>query len=207
MRATIIAAGYDLAVAIKTSAHPVATDPSAERLSADESVHRLSTAEYERIVSTGAFGDMRIELLDGLLVDRSPQDPGHSWSVTQLMRLCGPRLELVRIQLPLDVADGWVPEPDIALAESDPRHHPKTALFIAEVAYSSHRVDTRKSFVYARAGIPAYWIVDIPGATVRVHTKPTADGYASIEAKTGDDVLDTGVEGVPSTTVAALLPG
>ena len=115
---------------------------------------------------------MRVELLDGLLVDMSPQDPEHAWIVGRLMRLCATRIELLRVQLPLDVAEGWVPEPDVALAESQRSHHPRTALFVAEVAYSSHRVDARKALVYARAGIPVYWIADLPARLVRVHRRP-----------------------------------
>lgn len=174
-------------------------------LTLEESVHRLSTGEYERIVATGALEGMRVELLDGLLVDMSPQDPEHAWTIQQLVKLCGSRLELLRIKLPLDVADGWVPEPDVALAESHPRHHPKGALLVVEVAFSSTRVDTAKAPVYARAGIPTYWLVDLPAGVVRVHTKPGADGYASVVAKSGGDVLDAGVEGVEAITVAALL--
>lgn len=180
-------------------------ETSAQGIAADESVHRLSTAEYERIVATGALEGVRVELLDGLLVDMRPQDPEHVWIVRQLQILLGPRLPLLRVQLPLDVADGWVPEPDIALAETERHHHPKSALFVAEVAFSSKRVDMRKAFVYAAAGIPTYWLVDLPASVVRVHTQPGPDGYASVVAKRGDDVLDAGVEGVEPTTVSALL--
>jgi Uma2 family endonuclease len=196
MLATIRAAGYDVPVAIDTSARP---------FGAEEHVHRLSSEEYERIVATGALEGMRVELLDGLLVDISPQDPQHAWIIQQLLKLCGGRLDLLRVQLPLDVAHGWMPEPDIALATSNPDHHPKTALLVAEVACSSQRVDTRKAPVYAHAGIPTYWLIDLPAGTVRVHCKPGPKGYASIVAKSGDDVLDAGIEGVEPISVTALL--
>ena len=180
-------------------------ETSAQGIAADESVHRLSTDEYSRIVSTGALEGMRVELLDGLLVDISPQNPEHAWIIQQLAKLCARHMDLLRVRLPLDVADGWVPEPDIALAESNPRQHPTSALLVAEVAYSSKRVDTRKAFVYAAAGIPVYWLVDLPASVVRVHTQPGPDGYGSVVAMSGGDVLDAGVEGVEPTTVAALL--
>jgi hypothetical protein len=145
----------------------------------DASVHRFTTDEYERIVGTGALAGMRVELLDGLLVDI-----GH----------------------PLAVGEGWVPEPDVALAEYEDRPvRPTTALFVAEVAVSSHARDARKALAYARAGIPVYWLVDVPAGIVRVHSQPGPDGYGSILAKRDDDVLDAGVEGVEPTTVSALL--
>ncbi len=43
--------------------------------------------------------------------------------------------------------------------------------------------------IYAQAGIPEYWIVDVTTMTVEVYTQPTAHGYASV-ARLGDgDVL------------------
>jgi Uma2 family endonuclease len=39
----------------------------------EASVHRLTTDEYERMVASGALEDVRVELLDGLLVDMRPQ--------------------------------------------------------------------------------------------------------------------------------------
>lgn len=189
-------------MAIDVAAEPTST---AHLFPADARIHRLSTSEYERMVGTGALEGLRVELLDGLLIDMSPQDPQHAWTILQLTQLCAERAALLRVQLPLDVADGWVPEPDVALAESNPRHHPKTALLVVEVAFSSKRVDTGKALVYAHAAVPTYWLVDLPARTVIVHTRPGPNGYASIEHRNGDDVLDAGVEGVPHTTVAALL--
>jgi Uma2 family endonuclease len=197
MPATIIAAGYDLRVATATSAHALPFDD----------LHRLSTDEYERIVATGALEGMRVELLDGLLVDMSPQGERHMRAIGKLVIRCAGRPELLRVQGPLPAGEGWMPEPDVALVEHgpDPDVRPTTALLVVEVAVTSQVRDTRKAPVYARAGIPIYWLIDLPAGIVRVHTKPGPTGYASIVAKTGDDVLDANVEGVPQTTVAALL--
>lgn len=174
---------------------------------ADEDVHRLSTEEYERIVKTGALEEMRVELLDGLLVDMSPPYEPHVRAIRNLMIRFAVRADLLRVQMPLAVGDGWVPEPDVALVEHgpDPEVRPTTALFVAEVAGSSHARDVRKALVYARAGIPVCWFVDLPAGVVRVHTDPGLDGYGSVVHKSGDDVLDARVEGIEPTTVAALL--
>lgn len=192
-------------MAIETSVQRPIID--AGHLPVDDTVHRLRTDEYDRIVASGAFDGMRVELLGGLLFDMSPQGADHERVIHRLMLLLGRQLDLLRVQMPLDVAEGWMPEPDIALADygapGDPR--PRTALFVAEVAVSSQQRDTRKALVYAHARIPVYWLVDLPAATVHVHTKPGPTGYASIVAMTGDDVLDAHVEGVAPTTVAALL--
>jgi Uma2 family endonuclease len=184
----------------------VATATSTHALSFDD-LHRLSTDQYERIVATGALEEMHVELLDGLLVDMSPQGERHRRAIGKLMILFGGRLELLRVQGPLPAGEGWMPEPDVALVEHgpDPDVRPTTALLVVEVAVSSQARDERKALVYARVGIPVYWLIDLPAGIVRVHTKPGPDGYASIVAKSGEDVLDAGVEGVEPTTVAALL--
>jgi Uma2 family endonuclease len=185
----------------------VATAATTGRLVADEGVHRLSTEEYERIVKTGALEDVRVELLDGLLIDMSPQGERHNRAIGKLMMLFAGRIELLRVQACIATGEGWVPEPDVALVEydADPDARPTTALIVVEVAVSSQVRDARKAPVYARAGIPVYWLVDLPAGIVRVHTEPGPEGYASIVAMSGDDVLDAGVEGVEPTTVAALL--
>jgi hypothetical protein len=46
--------------------------------SAPPAVHRLSRHEYERMVERGALEGMPVELVDGFLVDVSPQAPQHA---------------------------------------------------------------------------------------------------------------------------------
>ena len=169
--------------------------------------HRLSSAEYARMVDSGALDGVRVELLDGVLVDVSPQSERHARIITRLMRRCAARMDLLRVQMPLAAAEGWVPEPDVALAEpnANPDKHPETALLVVEVAVSTQAVDRDKARVYAGAGIPRYWLVDVPGAVVLEFTDPQADGYASVTERRGDEVLDPHVAGAELTTVAALL--
>lgn len=179
-------------------------------MSLDTDVHRITTAEYERMISLGALEDVRVELLDGFLVDMSPQDELHYRLIREFARLFGARAELVRTQAPLPLADGWMPEPDVALVamdESDWRRRPEGALLVVEIALSSHLRDRRKASAYAAAGIPGYWLVDVAGEAVFEHTDPRPDGYGVVRRLSGDDVLDTGVEGIPGTTVAELLRG
>ena len=173
----------------------------------EEHVHRLSSAEYERMVDSGALLNLRVELLDGLLVDMTAQGEPHWRVIQRLMVLCARRMDFLRVQAPLAVGEGWVPEPDIALAEHDPdpTRRPTTALFVAEVSVTSQAIDRRKALAYARAGVARYWLVDLPARVVFAHVEPGDDGYAVVTRLEGDDVLDAGVEGVETTTVAALL--
>jgi Uma2 family endonuclease len=173
----------------------------------DADVHRFSTAEYERMVNSGVLGELRVELIDGLLIDVSPPGEPHARTIQQVMRLCAGRMDLLRVQMSLSVADGWVPQPDVALLEPDPdpTRWPTTALLAVEVAVSSHALDRRKALAYSRASVPRYWLIDLPAGIVLDHSDPGPDGYAVVARLAGDDVLDAGVDGIYTTTVAELL--
>lgn len=170
-----------------------------------EHVHRFTTAEYSRLVEADALAELRVELLDGVLVDMSPQSEEHVRRVRALMILFGSRLDLLHVQMPMDTEDGWVPEPDLALAYRPDGRHPTTARLVVEIAVTSSALDLRKAATYARAGVDRYWLVDVARRCVLEHTGPTPSGYDVVTIREGEDRLDAGVEGVPATTAAAIL--
>jgi Uma2 family endonuclease len=52
----------------------------------------------------------------------------------------------------------------------------ESAVLVIEVASESLRVDRRvKAALYARAGIPEYWIVDVEGQTIEAFSGPDAE--------------------------------
>lgn len=164
----------------------------------DVPVHRFTSEEYDRMVYAGALDRVRTELLDGLIVDKMTPSPEHVAVINALVRLCAQQLGLVRTQSPVKAAEGWTPEPDFALAPTDPHAHPTSALLAAEVAVTSHAYDRKKVGVYLRAGIPQVWLIDVPG---RVVTVVTSDGH---EVRRGEDILDPEVEGIAPFTVDGL---
>jgi Uma2 family endonuclease len=113
--------------------------------------------------------DERCELLDGIIVSAPQQGPLHAAGVRQalnlLLRVLGPDA-LFSSQLPLIVQPRSVPEPDLAiLSGKNDRYwkaHPDSALLVIEVADSSVLQDRlTKSRIYAGAGVPEYWIVNL----------------------------------------------
>ncbi len=69
------------------------------------------------------------------------------------------------------------PEPDLAVVRAEDaqsaEHHPRTAVLVIEVAGDSLRLDRQsKAVLYARAGIPEYWIANLAEATVEVPREP-----------------------------------
>lgn len=150
-----------------------------------ESPRLLSVEEYHRMLTAGIFDeDERVELLEGVIVAMTPQSVAHARRIEWLNRFLVRRLGdeySVRPQLPLTLGQRNEPEPDLAvvraLSASEDRH-PDTAVLVIEVAGDSLRRDRRlKAAVYARAGIPEYWVVNLEERVVEVFADPeTATG-------------------------------
>src|SRR6266550_155246 len=113
---------------------------------APEAPRRLRRSEYDELVASGAFEDERVELLRGVIVSMSPNNPPHASPVQLLGQLLIPALlgrATVRIQLPIVAVDESEPEPDVAIVPlgDHARAHPDRAMLIIEVAESSLRKD------------------------------------------------------------------
>ncbi len=173
-------------------------------------VHRLDLETYDQMVESGALEGERVELLEGLIVDMSPQSPSHSAVLEALVRHFRQTESWLRVQSPLAIPPDSEPEPDIALvAERPPAgQHPRTALLVIEVAVSSHAIDRGvKSQLYARAGVPVYWLIDVPRRVIEVRTQPGADGYRDCETYREGACVPTPADDVEALDVAALLQG
>jgi Uma2 family endonuclease len=172
-------------------------------LLAPEKIRGLLRSEYDRLVDLGVFEDQRIELLRGQLVERGPQKRPHADAVWWLAHTLSRKLDIrhweVRPQLPFAATDDSEPEPDIMITRRVRRgHHPTTASLLIEVAESSVRKDrTIKRDIYAEAGVPEYWVVDVASWTVEVYTGPSAKGYLeSKRVKHGGTLRPKHVPGV-----------
>ncbi len=140
-----------------------------------------SVEAYFDLVRQGLLtADDRVELLDGVIVAEPPMDPPHASTVAGaaevLRRALGDRA-LVREDKPLIIGERSVPEPDVAVVPGGPadyaRRHPTTALLIIEVSGSSLQQDRlSKSRIYAGAGLPEYWIVNLRDERVEILRAP-----------------------------------
>lgn len=131
----------------------------------------------------GALDDERVELLDGQIVAMSPRTCEHDNAIEYLNRLaCGLPLEYsVRVQSGLTIGEGWEPEPDLAIISKRIArpYHPQSAELAIEVAHTSLKRDRLvKRAMFARAGVPEYWIVAIPDRVVEVHRAGDGEDYA-----------------------------
>ena len=141
----------------------------------------ISVERYFEFEECGIIApDERCELLEGMIVAMLPQTAPHSSTVYRVEHLLQDRLgraTVIRVQMSFLAGGRSVPEPDIAVVPGKPedyyRRHPSTALLIVEVAHRSVVQDrVTKAAIYASAGIPCYWIVNLRASRVEVFRRP-----------------------------------
>ncbi|MFB6265339.1 MAG: Uma2 family endonuclease [Bradymonadaceae bacterium] len=170
---------------------------------------RFTVEEYHRMAQAGVLGeDDRVELLDGEIVEMTPIGSAHASKVTRLNRLFVQQLDgrgVVWNQNPVRLDNQNEPEPDLAILEprdddyADELPGPSDVLLVVEVAESSLEADRDvKVPLYAQAGIPAVWIVNLRDEVVEVYEEPTeSSGGYGVErvAREGDRVTVEGLSG------------
>jgi hypothetical protein len=152
----------------------------------ERTLRRFTITEYEQMVETGILAqDERVELIDGEIVEMSPIGDSHAAFLTNLVHLLVHAVgnsARVWVQLPVRVPPRSKPQPDLAILR--PRSYrggaaAEDVLLIIEVADTSLRYDrTVKMRLYARAGIPEYWIVDTNTETLEIYRSPIGERYA-----------------------------
>jgi Uma2 family endonuclease len=149
---------------------------------------RLTADEYQRMMRVGILreGD-RIELLDGEMYQMAPLGGPHVTCVMRFTHWFAPRLDgraIVSVQNSFRLSTYSEPEPDIFLLRYRDDFYggvlptAEDVLLIIEVSDSTLRHDRdTKLPLYAAAGIPEVWIVDLRRRQVLVYREPTPDGY------------------------------
>lgn len=167
---------------------PMATPPATypfdpTRFDGRAMFHQMTADEYDNHVRTGFFEeDDPVEFLEGFVVLKMPADPPHDGSTMMAQRLLDrlvPAAWGARCQSGTKL-DESRPEPDVAVVRAPLRQYfvrhpePVDLGLVVEVSDSSLSFDRRhKARVYARDGIPVYWIVNLIDRRVEVYTDPT----------------------------------
>lgn len=137
------------------------------------------------MAEAGVFGDHRVELVEGVVYDMTPQSRRHAAALRKTRRaleaVCPEDWE-VDVQMPFGAGGDSVPEPDLAIVPRDPSGHagghPQTAALVVEVSDSSLRYDReQKTPVYARAGIQETWLVNLVQNVLEVYRDPVDGAY------------------------------
>jgi Uma2 family endonuclease len=183
---------------------------------------RFTVAEYHRLIELGILTENdRLELLDGYLVEKMPHNPIHDGTLQKVNRRLLALLPAgwePRIQMAITLSTSE-PEPDVAVVRESPdgytTRHPGPADFgiVIEVPNTSLDSDRDDKIpLYARDGIPVYWIVNLIDRQVEVYEQPSgaspSPSYGSLRTfKLGDAVsVVLGGAIVGSIAVADLLP-
>src|SRR4051794_23800829 len=149
-----------------------------------DQLYRLSIDEYHRLTAAGAFEDARVELIDGLLVEMSPEGDEHALATIWLNDFLVLGIDRTRYRVGATtglVLERSQPEPDLNVFALD-KPFRSGAELVVEVSWSSLRHDLRvKPRVYARAGIPEYWVVDVEDRRVVRHRDPVGDRYEAVD--------------------------
>jgi Uma2 family endonuclease len=160
-------------------------------------IHALTVTDVYAMLEAGILSeDDHIELLDGVLVEMSPQGPPHAYALRELTMLAVAVAAVaglrVIVQGPLDVGSPiTLPEPDLAIVPVTPSdRHPTGALLVAEMGNTSLRMDLGpKARIYATAGVPEYWVLDVKRREIVVHREPSGARYESVARVGVDDTL------------------
>ncbi len=148
---------------------------------------RWRRTEFDRLVDLGVFEGEPLELIGGELVVAEPQGSYHASAIEKVdyaIRALVPAGWYVRLQAPVSLDEDSEPEPDLAVVLGQPgdyrESHPAHPVLVVEVAESSLAFDrTRKGSLYARAGIPEFWIVNLIDRVLEVYRGPERDTAAA----------------------------
>ncbi len=143
------------------------------------------------MAETGILGeDDRVELIAGQIIPQMPIGTAHAGAVKRLNQLFTSLARgrcIVSVQDPIALDRFNEPEPDVALlrprsdfyANSHPV--PEDVLLIIEVADTSLAFDREEKFpLYAAAGIPEVWLVDLVGKSLSVYRRPAQGTYTEV---------------------------
>ena len=172
----------------------------------------LTVAEYHRMGEVGILHeDDCVELIEGELVAMTPIDSNHSGTINTLTRALVMAVGnggVVAVQNPVQLDDLSEPQPDFSILRPRPDDYrratprPDEVLLIIEVADSSLAYDRAiKRALYARHGIPEFWIVNLQANNVEVCRKPAGEAYTDISTIERDGTLEP--QALPGAAIPA----
>jgi Uma2 family endonuclease len=151
--------------------------------------------EVEACIRAGLWAGQHYELVDGELINKLPKYLRHVRGVQRVFRIL---LEIfgwdfVLTEPSVDVAAEdhrtSEPEPDVVVlnrsASEIPGNEPEPpdiALVVEISDTTLHHDLTTKAALYARAGIPDCWVLDLNARRLIVHREPTRGVYKAVVA-------------------------
>ena len=167
-------------------------------MEAEVAKHRFTVEEFRKMGEAGIFGeDDRVELVEGEIVEMTPIGWRHVESVNALTGvladLRGIGRFVVSVQNPLVLGEHGEHYPDLVLYREGVRGRvpeARDALIVVEVVDTSLSYDRNiKLPLYAHAGVPEAWLVDLRAGVVEVHSGPQTGGYGAVRKYARGEVV------------------
>lgn len=168
---------------------------------------RWTIAQYRELGKTGLFADQKTMLIDGEIFTMVLPAPPHDTALSltaEVLRTMFPSGFYIRNQMGFDIGTRHDPGPDLAVVPGSIRDYatrtPTSAVLIVEIADSSLFLDTTtKAELYATAGVPDYWVVDVDHRQLHVFRDPVP-----LPAGLGATAYRTRLRFAPTDTVSPL---
>lgn len=176
-------------------------------------VRKLSVADAIRMSQVGIIAELeRLELVDGVLVEMSPEGLPHALAVRNLTGLMSvqypwPTYE-IRVQTTFPLGEYHYRVPDLVIGRRvDDWVSPSDLLLMVEVAQTSLKRDlAEKAAAYASWGASTYWVVDLAARRIVVFSNRGPRRYESVKQVESAETIE--LPGRDSrVTVAEILPG
>jgi Uma2 family endonuclease len=154
----------------------------------------FTVSEYHEMAQAGILTeDDPVELIEGEILRMSPIGSRHAAYVDRIIQILAARVGrkvTVRVQNPVHLGQRSEPQPDVTLVRARPdfyaRQHPgpPDILLVIEVSEDPGSDRNIKLPMYARAGIPEVWLVDLAAEVVEVYQAPMREGYRTVRKET-----------------------
>ena len=147
---------------------------------------KWSVDDYHLMINSGVLDNRSVELLEGEIIEVSPESPLHRFtndSIAEYLRkqLQGKAKVFEAHPITLDNSE---PEPDISIVRLpntnylDHHPYPEDIYWLIEVSSTTLQDDLNlKKKIYAKAGINEYWVVDLRNTKLIVFRNPSGDDY------------------------------
>ena len=173
--------------------------------------------DYHRMIEVGLLDDRQVELLNGEIIEMSPEGEPHAYYSTAasdyLKSVLGDRVT-IRQAKPITIsASASEPEPDVAIVQPLGReylqHHPypENVFWLIECSNTSLTKDLEiKRKAYAAANIGEYWVIDLKNQHLKVFRDPVDGDYQSEAVFTTGELCPLAFPSIP-VSVQRLLEG
>lgn len=149
---------------------------------------RFTVDEFLRMDEAGVFqGHGRTELIDGEIFYMNAQYRPHARIKAQvyddlragLGAISSPLTALIEVTV--TIPTNGAPQPDIVVTSEPGGEGPvpmRAVALVVEISDSTLQFDLgKKSRTYADAGLPEYWVIDLEGKRILIHTNPRNGRY------------------------------